>query len=134
MNYIIAFIMFLAGIGVIFRCILEPKKCLKKCTVKSKGVIISSIETKFAGSNSNATGIYIPEYQYSYNNQTYTQQVKNEYRTEPQTIGEEIDIWINPNNPKEIVTAREKSSSNYSVWIVTSIICFASALFLIAAA
>lgn len=127
-NYLIALFMFICGIIVVYRYIIEIIKRKKRCTVKAKGVISYCIVSKIYDENIGDTYAYNPVYKYYYNNREYENPSKSENSIKKYPEGKEIDIWINPNNPNEFISKNETSFFHYSKFIFLALLCFLLAL------
>jgi len=94
------------------------------CTVKAEATVIENRKiktTRRSGKNhrkKTSTG-YAPVYSYKYEGTEYT--LKSSTSTNPPLfdVGETVEIYINPDNPKEIFVPRDKTE--YIVGMIFSI-------------
>lgn len=91
----------LIGFGMMFIPKIESNKKKKRCTQPVKATVLN-IEKRYNGtdSNGNKSYEYIYTYQYFYLGKEYFIVTKESKRGIP-TVGEEIDILINHNDPED---------------------------------
>lgn len=101
-----------AGIYNIFSSLRTKYHTKNVCTeyVSAKCVDISTISTTI---NGKTTYKYVPTYEYEYDNENYT---SSAYKTpEQRTVGDNYEILVNPDKPKEIYDPTSVDDSMVSI-------------------
>ena len=93
---------------VVYMGIVEPLLRKARCKEKVTAVIVEY--SRHLQSQHNGYW-YNPIYEYTYYGDTYRVKAKNESKTAPEKLGEEVTIYINPNKPQEIYAENELSKT-----------------------
>lgn len=125
-NYIIGILIVLVyllpGFGYIERRKYIVNK-IKNCTQE----VEATISKVHKSSTSQALPIYIPKFEFTFNNKKYKVMDTNEiYSRSPLYVRDKVKLLINPNNPNDIFLPNPKKEKSYHfavyIWYISTII------------
>jgi len=105
---IVLWIVALTFIFIVFKNILVRAIKTRRCSETFSGVI-SDVKEKVSRRDGIRSREYIPTVSYTVDGVEYTKRFTKAYRADAYTIGQTVEIMVNPNKPSEI---NKKGSSN----------------------
>ena len=117
MNNDMLYIVLFGGIFVLAGIItgISESRKKKRCVDPVMAIVIDNKKHHKSSSNGHRTVTYKPVFQYYYNGMTMTETSNTSSNPPKFRVGDETELLVNPNNPREFIAVKDNTASVLSV-------------------